>query len=236
MSLGLSGGMDVSQALSTGSLGVIALSFVAGVGSSLTPCIYPLIPVTVSILGARQAESRLRGFLLALSYVLGIAFTYAALGMAAALSGSLFGSFSSNPWVLLGVSALIMALALNMLDVYQINFAALSVGGGGRAKPGLFTNFVYGLTFGLVASPCTAPPLAAILTWVGSTHSVVLGPLYLFSFALGMGSVLLLLGTFSSLLARAPKSGQWMIVVKKVMGYLMIIMAGYFTFKAGQQW
>src|SRR6185369_12615204 len=132
--------------------------------------------------------------------------------------------------------AVLMALALNMLDVFQINFTRLSLGGGTQKKRGFLTNFAYGLTFGLVASPCTAPPLAAILTWVGTTHNLVMGPLFLFAFALGMGAVLILLGTFSTFISRLPRSGMWMVHIKKVMGYMMILMAGYFVFKAGTQW
>lgn len=230
------GSQNLSSALSTGSFGVLFLCFLAGVASSFTPCIYPLIPVTIGIIGSKESESNLRGFLLTMSYVIGIAMTYAALGLIAALTGSLFGSLSSNPWILFGIAALIMALALNMLDVFQINFGRLSLGGGTQKKRGLFTNFAYGLTFGLVASPCTAPPLAAILTWVGSTRNLVMGPLFLFAFALGMGSILVLLGTFSSFLLRMPRSGMWMIVIKKSMGYMMILMACYFVFQAGRQW
>jgi thiol:disulfide interchange protein len=230
------GSENLSTALSTGSFGVLFLCFLAGVASSFTPCIYPLIPVTIGIIGSKESESNLRGFLLTLSYVTGIAVTYAALGLAAALTGSLFGSLSANPYVLLAISAVIMALALNMLDVFQINFTFVSLGGGTQRKRGLATNFAYGLTFGLVASPCTAPPLAAILTWVGSTHNLVMGPLFLFSFALGMGSILVLLGTFSSFLFRMPKSGMWMVFIKKAMGYMMVIMSAYFIFQAGRQW
>jgi thiol:disulfide interchange protein len=230
------GSENLATALSTGSFGVLFLCFLAGVASSFTPCIYPLIPVTIGIIGSKESESNLRGFLLTLSYVTGIAVTYAALGLAAALTGSLFGSLSANPYVLLGISVVIMALALNMLDVFQINFTFVSLGGGTQRKRGLATNFAYGLTFGLVASPCTAPPLAAILTWVGSTHNLVMGPLFLFSFALGMGSILVLLNTFSSFLFRMPKSGMWMVVIKKAMGYMMVIMSAYFIFQAGRQW
>ena len=210
--------------------------FLLGVGSSFTPCIYPLIPITISILGSNQAESKLRAFLLTLAYIGGIAFTYATLGLIAAFTGSLFGSLSGNPWVLIGMSVLIMAFGLNMLDVFQIRLGNFAGGGTGQRKPGMLSNLVYGLTFGLIASPCTAPPLAAILTFVATTHSLVIGPLALFVFALGMGSILLLLGTFSSLMTRIPKSGMWMIAIKKVMGYLMVAMAGYFMFKAGTQW
>lgn len=228
----------LALSLSAGSASAILLCFVAGLFSSLTPCIYPLIPVTVSILGSRQASTRLRALSLSLAYVFGIAATYAALGLAAAFTGSLFGSVSANPWVLIGVGAFIAALSLNMLDALPLPMHLLNglSGSGNRREPGLLANFAYGLTFGLVASPCTAPPLAAILTWVGSTHSLLLGPLYLFAFALGMGSILVVLGTFSSFLTHLPHSGQWMVYIKKAMGYLLLIMAGYFVFQAGQQW
>jgi thiol:disulfide interchange protein len=232
------GNQNLAAALSTGSVWVLFLCFLAGVASSFTPCIYPLIPVTIGIIGSKDSGSNLRGFLLTLSYVIGIAMTYAALGLVAALTGSLFGSLSANPWILMGVGAVIMAMALNMLDVFAINFGRFSLGGGpgARKQRGILTNFAYGLTFGLVASPCTAPPLAAILTWVGTTRNLLLGPLFLFAFALGMGSILILLGTFSSFLFRMPRSGMWMVRIKKTMGYMMILMAAYFVFQAGRQW
>jgi thiol:disulfide interchange protein len=230
-------GNHLSTALSTGSVGVVFLCFAAGVASSFTPCIYPLIPVTIGILGSRKVESKLKGFLLTMVYVMGIAVTYATLGLVAALTGSLFGSMSSNPWVLIGVAVVIMGLALSMLDALNINFTRFTVDmGSGKRTPGVLSNFAYGLTFGLVASPCTAPPLAAILTWVGHTRSLVMGPLLLFAFALGMGSILILFGTFSSFLTRLPRSGGWLMYTKKAMGYLMILMAGYFVFQAGRQW
>lgn len=228
---------NLAQALSTGSIGVVFLCFLAGVASSLTPCIYPLIPITIGILGSRQSESKLKGFSLTLAYVFGIAATYAGLGLLAALTGSLFGSISSNPWVMIGVGIVIMILALNMLDAIPFNLTFINnLLGSKNRKPGILANFLYGMTFGLIASPCTAPPLAAILTWVGSTHNLVLGPLFLFAFALGMGSLLIVLGTFSTFLTRLPRSGDWMVRIKKTMGFLMVIMAGYFVFQAGRQW
>ena len=228
---------SMSTALSSGSLGVVFICFAAGVASSFTPCIYPLIPVTIGILGSRQTESKLRAFLLTLAYVLSTSATYASLGILAAFTGSLFGSFSSNPWVLFAVGALIMGMSLNMLDVFQLNFRWLNLGGAGeRKKTGMAANFAYGLAFGLIASPCTAPPLAAILTWVGSTRNLIMGPLFLFSFAMGMGSILLLLGTFSSSINRLPRSGAWMVHIKKAMGLMLVVMAGYFAFQAGRQW
>lgn len=228
---------SIQLALEGRSLVAYPLIFGAGLLTSLTPCIYPLIPVTISILGARKAESRFKAFLLALSYVFGIAVTYAALGAFAALSGSLFGEVSSNPKVILGVAVVLAALALNMLDALPFTIPGLSgtATGPGR-KVGFVSNFLMGLAFGLVASPCTAPVLGAVLLWVGQTGSVVRGTTLLFTFAMGMGSFLLAIGTFSGLLQFLPKSGDWMVGIKKAMGYLLLVAAGYFAFHAGELW
>lgn len=227
----------IHAALAGNSPLVFPLVFLAGLVTSLTPCVYPLIPVTISVLGARKAESRVKAFFLALAYVLGIAVTYAALGAFAALTGAVFGEISSNPKVILGVSVVLLALALNMLDALPFNLPGFSGGTAGQnRKVGYLPNFLMGLTFGLVASPCTAPVLGAVLLYVGQTGSVVMGSSLLFVFALGMGSFLLLIGTFSGFLSLLPKSGDWMNRVKKIMGFLLLFMAGYFVFHAGQLW
>ncbi len=226
----------IQGALQGQSLLAYPLVFGAGLITSLTPCVYPLIPVTVSILGAKKAESRGKAFLLALSYVLGIAVTYAALGAFAALTGALFGEVASNPWVNIAMAAILAALSLNMLEVFHFRLPGLAGASAGQRKTGLVSNFVLGLVFGLVASPCTAPVLGAILLWVGQTGSVVRGSTLLFVFALGMGAFLLAVGTFSSLATTLPKSGDWMVRVKIAMGTLLLAMAGWFCFQAGQLW
>lgn len=226
----------IQGALQGQSLLAYPLVFGAGLITSLTPCVYPLIPVTVSILGAKKAESRGKAFLLALSYVLGIAVTYAALGAFAALTGALFGEVASNPWVNIAMAVILAALSLNMLEVFHFRLPGLAGASAGQRKTGFVSNFVLGLVFGLVASPCTAPVLGAILLWVGQTGSVVRGSTLLFVFALGMGAFLLAVGTFSSLATTLPKSGDWMVRVKIAMGTLLLAMAGWFCFQAGQLW
>lgn len=226
----------IQGALQGQSLLAYPLVFGAGLITSLTPCVYPLIPVTVSILGAKKAESRGKAFLLALSYVLGIAVTYAALGAFAALTGALFGEVASNPWVNIVMAVVLAALSLNMLEVFHFRLPGLAGASAGQRKTGFVSNFVLGLVFGLVASPCTAPVLGAILLWVGQTGSVVRGSSLLFVFALGMGAFLLAVGTFSSLATTLPKSGDWMVRVKIAMGTLLLAMAGWFCFQAGQLW
>lgn len=226
----------IQGALQGQSLLAYPMVFGAGLITSLTPCVYPLIPVTVSILGAKKAESRGKAFLLALSYVLGIAVTYAALGAFAALTGALFGEVASNPWVNIAMAIVLAALSLNMLEVFHFRLPGLAGASAGQRKTGFVSNFVLGLVFGLVASPCTAPVLGAILLWVGQTGSVVRGSSLLFVFALGMGAFLLAVGTFSSLATTLPKSGDWMVRVKIAMGTLLLAMAGWFCFQAGQLW
>lgn len=226
----------IQGALAGKSLLAYPLVFGAGLVTSLTPCVYPLIPVTVSILGAKKAESRLKSFLLALSYVLGIAVTYAALGAFAALTGAMFGEVASNPWVNIAMAVVLAALSLNMLEVFHFRLPGLAGASAGQRKSGFVSNFVLGLVFGLVASPCTAPVLGAILLWVGQTGSVVRGSSLLFVFALGMGAFLLAVGTFSSLATTLPKSGDWMVRIKIAMGTLLLAMAGWFCFQAGQLW
>lgn len=225
----------LKQAFVAGSIGSFFLVYLAGVVTSLTPCIYPMIPITVGILGANQAESKSRAFLLTLAYVFGISLTYAGLGLISAFTGSLFGSFSSNPWLLISIAIFIELLGLNMLDVFQIRIPMLNISRAGK-KAGIFSNMGYGMIFGLVMSPCTAPVLAAILAWVAQSHSVIMGPLLLFFYSLGMGTLLLAIGTFASLTSKLPKSGNWMIYVKKAMGWLMLATAAYFFFKAGFNW
>lgn len=226
----------IQGALEGKSMLAYPLVFGAGLLTSLTPCVYPLIPVTVSILGAKKAQSRGKAFLLALSYVLGIAVTYAALGAVAALTGSVFGSVAANPWVNIAMAVLLAALSLNMLEVFQFRLPGLAGASAGARQAGVVSNFLLGLAFGLVASPCTAPVLGAVLLWVGKSASVVRGSTLLFTFALGMGAFLLAVGTFSSLVTTLPKSGEWMNRVKTAMGVLLLATAGWFCFQAGQLW
>lgn len=215
----------------------LAAAFAGGVLASLTPCVYPMIPIVASYVGAKSVggQSRRGAFLLSLSYVLGMAVVYAALGMAAALTGRLFGEISTSPLAYLLVAGLIILLALNLLEVLPLPNLP-----GGRSlnseRAGLPGAFLVGAASGLVASPCTAPVLGVLLTWVGARQEVLLGGSLLFAFSLGMGSLLILVGTFSGLLARLPKSGAWLARIKKILGLAMLGLGEYFLFRAGQLW
>jgi thiol:disulfide interchange protein DsbD len=198
------------QALKIGGLQVFLFVFVSGFLTSLTPCVYPMIPITISIIGARSAQSqRSRAFLLSLSYVLGIAFTYSLLGLFAAFSGALFGSALSNPWVVGFVGLVFVAMALSMFGLFELQVPAVirDKFGNRSTGSGFGGAFLAGLFSGIVASPCIGPVLVSILTYVAQTKNALFGFSLLFTFALGMGLLFLAIGTFSGLTSKIPKSG-----------------------------
>src|SRR5512133_4026264 len=212
--------------LAQGSLLAFAVAFAGGVATSLTPCVYPLIPITVSIFGARKAGRRRDAVALSGLYVLGIASMYSSLGVGAALTGKAFGSVMQNPWVIGLVALVLAAMAASMFGAFELQLpsslqARLSgVGGAGRAGA-----FAMGLVSGVIAAPCTGPVLAAALTFVAAKGSVAFGLGIMFTYALGMGLLFFLIGAFSISL---PKSGAWMETVKSVFGVALLAAAGVF--------
>jgi cytochrome c-type biogenesis protein len=217
----------------------LATLFAAGVATSLTPCIYPMIPITAGLLSGvgvgRQRTRRTVG--LTLTYAAGLALVYATLGLAAGLSGTLFGTISSNPWARLAIGNLLVVFALAMLDVIPVSaparLAAWAANLAGGSYPGVF---LMGATSGVVAAPCGAPAFAAVLTWVAATRSGVLGFAYLFAFSLGMTAILVLVGVFSGSLAALPKSGSWLKWINRGAGVVLLLMAEYYFVLAGQVW
>jgi thiol:disulfide interchange protein DsbD len=210
--------------------------FGAGLLTSLTPCVYPMIPITAGILGGAGARerSRRRTVQLTLLYVLGLSLVYATLGLIAGLTGTLFGTISSNPWAYFIFGNLLLVAALAMLDVIPIvvpeRLLAWASGIGGQSAWGVF---LMGATSGLVAAPCGAPAFAAVLTWVSSTQSGVLGFLYLFVFSLGMTAVLVGIGLSAGTLSALPRAGAWMRWIKVIAGIVMLGMAEYYFVKMG---
>lgn len=211
-------------------------AFAGGVATSLTPCVYPIIPITVGYIGGRSAgSSPRRGLMLSLSYVLGLAAVYAALGAVAALTGSLFGQVSASPWTNLFIANVCIVMGLSMLGLFELqapgfmrNFEPV------RERGSLAGAFVIGGFSGLVAAPCTAPVLVAILGFVATKQNVVYGVSLLFSFAMGLGFLLVIVGTFAGALAALPKSGPWMVKVKTGFGIALIAVGEYFLIQAGK--
>lgn len=217
----------------------VALSFVAaylgGVVISFTPCTYPLIPVTAGFIGAQQSDSKLRGFALSLIYVTGMSVTYAALGAVAALSGRLFGQVQTTPVVYFIMANICLVMGLAMLGVFKISLPVpqriMKYTGGG--KKGLIPAFLLGAASGFVIGPCTAPVLGVVLSFVALRTHLLQGIGLLFTFAFGMGTLLILVGSFAGFVSALPRSGAWMTVVAKVFGIILIGAAEYFLYSAG---
>lgn len=208
--------------------------FLGGIMVSFTPCVYPLIPVTAGFIGASSAGSRGRGFLLSFFYVLGIAITYSFLGAVAALGGRLFGEISTNPWTYLMVGNIFLLLGLSMLDLFVLPIPGfLKPRGAVKRRAGLSAALLVGASSGFVVGPCTAPVLGAVFAYVASKQNLFFGITLLFTFAFGMGLLLIFVGTFAGVAASLPKSGRWLNIVKKLFAILLIICAEYFIILAG---
>lgn len=231
---------DIASKLSSSPAIAIALLFAAGVLTSLTPCIYPMIPITAAIVGGQSVGEtkppRSRTIFLTLSYVAGLALVYATLGVIAGMTGTIFGTISTNPWLYFTMANVLMIAALSMLDVLPVKLPAglvqraSTAGTAGRASGA----FVMGAVSGLVAAPCGAPVMAAVLTWVTTTQRAALGFVYLLSFSFGMCALLVAVGLFSGALTRLPRAGAWMLWIKRIFAVIMIGVAEYYLVKMGQ--
>lgn len=205
--------------------------FFAGVLTSFTPCIFPMLPITISILGYHANRgNRFHNFSRALFYVLGIALTYSSLGVVAALTGQLFGSALTNKYILAGLCFLFVLMALSMWGFFEIQVPAFIRNRFGTGKShGLGGAFMMGLVAGIVASPCVGPVLVSILSFVSTTRQVLLGFGLMFTFAMGLGMIFIFIGLFSHALQLLPKSGPWMEFIKFVLGAGMWIAALYYA-------
>jgi len=215
-----------AEVLAKGGFVIFILAFFAGVLTSFTPCIFPMIPITLAVLG-NDSEKRSRGqnFLISFIYVLGIATTYSILGVVAASSGALFGASLGNPYVLSAVCFVFLAMALSMYGLYDIQVPArMRRKFGGKVETGNLhlKTYLTGLFAGIVASPCVGPVLVTILAYVATHQNKVLGFFLLFVYALGLGVIFLVLGLSNQLIRLLPRSGVWMNGIKFVLGSLML--------------
>ena len=207
---------------------IFLLVFLGGLALNLTPCIYPLIPITISYFGG-QAEGKKGGAVLhSFVYVFGMAMTYSILGVVAAFTGSLFGVALTYPPVLVAIALIMLALSLSMFDVYEFRMPAFLNKAAGTSKKGYFGTFFMGLTVGIIAAPCIGPFVLGLLTYVGNKGNVFLGFSLFFILALGLGVPFLFLGIFSGSINKIPRSGAWMVWVRKIFGFILVAMAIYF--------
>jgi len=195
---------------------------------SFTPCVYPLIPVSVSYISV-TSNSKPKGFILSLIYVTGIAFIYSILGLVASLTGEIFGSISNHPVTYLGVGAVIVIFGLSMMGLFHISFGS-NFGRPVFKKKGYFSIFILGITSGFIISPCLTPVLGSILSYLATRKNIFYGMSLLAVFAYGMGLIFILSGTFAGIMVNLPKSGKWMVYFKKAAGIILVSIGAYFIY------
>jgi thiol:disulfide interchange protein DsbD len=217
-------GLDATQFLASGSwLTGAAIVFLGGLLTAMTPCVYPLIPITVSVFGARKAEGRAKALILTSSYIVGMGVVFSVLGVLAAKTGQAFGSMLGNPAVVTGLAVFLLVLATSMFGAFELALPSglqqrlTSVGGAGVAGA-----FLMGSVSGFLAAPCTGPVLTGLLAFVAKTANTGLGAGLLFIYALGIGVPFFLIGVFT---VRLPRGGVWMEWVKSVLGIVLVALA-----------
>ncbi|MBN2298171.1 MAG: sulfite exporter TauE/SafE family protein [Deltaproteobacteria bacterium] len=208
--------------------------YMGGVLASFTPCVYPVIPITVAYIASQSSGKKTRGFVLSIFYVLGTSVTYTILGSIATFTGHLFGQIQSSPWTYLVVANICILMGLSMLDVFTLALPQFLTRSRSTGRKGLAGSFVLGALSGLILGPCTAPILGVLLGYVATKQHMAYGMSLLFVFAFGMGTLLIILGTFTGLLTSIPKAGMWMVRVQKAFGWGMIALGEYFLIIAGQ--
>ena len=222
--------------LQAGSPAAYAIAFLGGLLTSFTPCTYPILPVTVGYLGSRSGRSRMRTILVSGTYALGMALTYAALGMAAGVTGRMFGEVTAHPLSYLVMGNVCILLSLSLFDVFRMPtpgfLSRLGSAGDGGTMGGAF---LVGICSGIVVGPCTAPVLGGLLLYVGSSGNPVFGATLMFTFAAGMALPVVALGMFTGLLAGLPRSGAWLVKVKKGFGVLLLLAGEYLLLEAGKR-
>jgi len=226
LSTGVARAGDFTQAVSRGTGHQLLFALSAGFLTSLTPCVYPMIPITISIFGGRVGVSRARSLLLATLYVAGMAFMFGTLGTTFALLGKAFGTFLANPWVVVPLALFFFAMAAAMFGAFDLalplSWQDRLARVGGRGGSGAF---LMGLVAGLIAAPCTGPPLAGILAYVATTRNAGLGFLLLATYAAGIGIPFWAIAGFAMQL---PKSGPWMNAVKSIFGIVLLLAGLYY--------
>jgi thioredoxin:protein disulfide reductase len=211
-----------------GVLATILLVFFGGLALNLTPCVYPMIPITITYFGGQSQGKKGSLFAHSLLYVIGMAVTYSFLGVAAAMTGGLFGAALRYPPVLVGIAGVMVLLSLSMFDVYELRMPGFLNRLAGGSQKGFGGTLLMGLTLGIIAAPCIGPFVLGLLTYVGNRGNAILGFLLFFVLALGLGMPFLALGIFSGSIRRLPRSGAWMVWVRKIFGFVLLAMAVHF--------
>ncbi len=222
----------VSRTLSSGNPLIYLFVLIAGVITSFTPCVYPVIPIVVGYIGASQVSSKMKAFWLSVFYVLGMATTFSVLGIIASLTGMLFGKIQSNPWTYIFVGNVILFMAMWFMDIIYIPLPAFA---SPRVKgKGFIPAFILGLASGIIAAPCTAAVLVIILSYVSTRQNLFFGATILFTYAIGFGTLLIIAGTFTGFINTLMNSETMSKKVKKIFGISLFLLSQYFFIQSGK--
>lgn len=202
--------------------------FLIGLALNLTPCVYPVIPLTVSYFGGQTEKSRGSAFVSAFVYLIGIALMFALLGLVSGLAGKQWGFLFQSPWFVVSIAMIILAMAASMFGAFEITVPSFLMNKLGAARQGLVGAFIMGLTVGVVIAPCAAGIIIGLVGLVAKLGLVVKGTLLFFVMGIGLGLPYLVLATFSGLLNKLPQSGMWMVWIRKFFGVLLVGVAIYF--------
>ncbi|MBS1519067.1 MAG: protein-disulfide reductase DsbD [Bacteroidetes bacterium] len=201
------------------------LIFLGGLALNLTPCVYPLIPITVSFFGAQTSGSKSQSILMGIFYALGMSITYSALGVFAALTGSLLGTALQNPVVIIVIALIMLALGLSMFGLFEIKVPQSLALMGNKNRSGYIGSVLMGLTVGFIAAPCIGPFVLSLLVFVGKTGNPLTGFLLFFILSMGLGLPYIFLAASSSSISKLPRSGEWMEGIKIIFGFILFGMA-----------
>jgi len=223
------------RVIERGFLYSIVAFFIFGLALNLTPCVYPVIPLTVGYFGTRDSKKKVETLFLALYYVLGIALVFSALGLLSGLAGQQWGFLFQNPWFVIGISIVILAMAASMFGAFEITVPSFIMTRAGKARHGAMGSLVMGLTAGIVIAPCAAGIVIGLVGLIAKLGLVVKGTLLFFAMGMGLGLPYLFLALFSGMITRLPKAGMWMIWIRKFFGILLVGVALYFLIPQAKQ-
>jgi thiol:disulfide interchange protein DsbD len=202
--------------------------FAGGMALNLTPCVYPLIPVTVSYFGGRNGQDRAKLIAHGTCYICGLAVMNSILGVTAALTGGLMGAMLQHPVILALVATVLIIFAASLFGLWELRLPQGLTQVASKTYTGYIGSIFMGLTMGIVAAPCIGPFVLGLLTWVAGLGDPYHGFIIFFTLSLGLGLPLFFLAIFSGHLEKLPRSGEWMLWVRKLMGWVLVFMAVYF--------
>lgn len=227
----------IKQELKNKSFLLFFLVFLAGFLTSLTPCVYPVIPIVMGYIGTRSGNKKLKGFYLSIFFVLGLAVVYSVFGVIAATTGTMMGVSFQNPIVVVVIATIFIVMGLSMAGFFDIPVpSSISSKMQAGHKSEIIGSLVVGGISGIIAAPCVGPVLIALLSWISQTGNILLGFWLTFTFSMGMGIIFLLVGTFSGLLSAMPKGGQWMTYIKYFFAIVLLGGGIYFLGTIAAPW